>query len=307
MVYDLAIIGGGPSGITAGIYAARQKMKTVLIAKSFGGQMAHKTVDIENYPGFDKISGLDLIEKFENQLKGKNVEILSEELHAIVKENDSFKISFEDGKFINATAVIIAAGAKPRKLDVEGESEFLGRGVSYCTTCDGPLYQGKDIVIAGGGNAGFESAIFMQNYANKVYILEYGPEARADEENQKRANENGKIELIVSADIKKIQGSAFMEKVVYADRVTGEEKEIKAQGVFVQIGYSPASHIVEHLADLNQRKEIIVNHDTMETRTPGLYAAGDITDGFLKQVVVAAADGAKASMSAYKYLQSKNG
>ncbi|MFA5013344.1 MAG: FAD-dependent oxidoreductase [Candidatus Paceibacterota bacterium] len=307
MIYDVAIIGGGPAGITAGIYAARQKMKAILIAKSFGGQMANKAVDIENYPGFEKISGLELIERFESQLKSKDVEIRSEDLHEIDLVNDNFKIIFEDSEFIEAKTVIISAGAKARKLGVKGEHEFMGKGVSHCTTCDGPFFEGKDIVVAGGGNAGFESALFMRNYANKIYILEYGDKVRADEENQKRVRESNKIEIILNADIKEINGENFAQELVYIDRATGQEKKLAVRGVFVQIGYEPASHIVENFVDLNSKKEIIVDHNTLATKTPGLFAAGDITDGFLKQVVVAAADGAKAAMSAYKYLEAKNG
>ena len=158
MIYDLIIIGGGSAGITAGIYAARQKMKTLLLTKSFGGQMVHKSVDIENYPGFDKISSLELIQRFENQLKSKEIEIQTDKVLSLIKD-DYFNISTESGKEYQSKAVIIATGAEHRRLNVKGEKEFLGKGISYCTTCDGPLFSNKKVAVIGGGEAGFELSL----------------------------------------------------------------------------------------------------------------------------------------------------
>ncbi len=303
MIYDLAILGGGPAGITAGIYSTRQGMNVILITKSFGGQMTQKAVDIENYPGFKKISGFDLIAKFEDQLRDKKIEIKNEAVVSFKKEDNLFKIKLESEILIESKTVIIAAGSEPRSLNVPGEKEFIGRGVSYCTTCDGPLFQKKDIAIIGGGNTGFEAALFMQTYANKIYILEFGEQVRADKENQDKVLEIEKIKIITGAQLKEIKGEKFVNEIIYLDRATNQEKHLEVQGVFAQIGYLPASELVEDLVDLNKKREIIVNHKTMETKTPGLYAAGDVTDGFVKQIVVAAADGAKAAISAYKYLQ----
>lgn len=303
MIYDLAILGGGPAGITAGIYSTRQGMNVILITKSFGGQMTQKAVDIENYPGFKKISGFDLIAKFEDQLRDKKIEIKNEAVVSFKKEDNLFKIKLESEILIESKTVIIAAGSEPRSLNVPGEKEFIGRGVSYCTTCDGPLFQKKDIAIIGGGNTGFEAALFMQTYANKIYILEFGEQVRADKENQDKVLEIEKIKIITGAQLKEIKGEKFVNEIIYLDRATNQEKHLEVQGVFAQIGYLPASELVEDLVDLNKKREIIVNHKTMETKTLGLYAAGDVTDGFVKQIVVAAADGAKAAISAYKYLQ----
>jgi len=303
MIYDLAILGGGPAGITAGIYSTRQGMNVILITKSFGGQMTQKAVDIENYPGFKKISGFDLIAKFEDQLRDKKIEIKNEAVVSFKKEDNLFKIKLESEILIESKTVIIAAGSEPRSLNVPGEKEFIGRGVSYCTTCDGPLFQKKDIAIIGGGNTGFEAALFMQTYANKIYILEFGEQVRADKENQDKVLEIEKIKIITGAQLKEIKGEKFVNEIIYLDRATNQEKHLEVQGVFAQIGYLPASELVEDLVDLNKKREIIVNHKTMETKTLGLYAAGDVTDGFVKQIVVAAADGAKAAISVYKYLQ----
>jgi thioredoxin-disulfide reductase len=307
MIFDIAILGGGPAGLTASIYAGRQKMSAVLITKTFGGQMAQKAVDIENYPGFESISGFDLIEKMQSQVEARGIAIKNENAETIAKEQDIFKITLESGDIIETKTVVVAMGSEPRPLNVPGEKEFLGKGVSYCTTCDGPLFNKKDIAIIGGGNSGFEAAIFMANYANNIYILEFGEAVRADEENQKRVTQIEKIKIITGVELKEIKGERFVSRIVYFDKKENQEKILDVSGVFAQIGYQPASQHADGLVDLNEKKEIIVNPKTMETKTPGLFAAGDITDSFLKQVVVAAADGAKATMAAYKYLQSKNG
>ena len=165
--YELVIIGGGPAGITAGIYAGRRRIKTLLIAKAFGGQMARKSVAIENYPGLESISGIDLIKKMVDQLKANGVEVLSEEVTKVQKEGSEFTIKTESGEEIKSSAIIVATGADPRPLNVPGEKEYIGRGVSYCTTCDAPMFIGKDIAVIGGGNSGFESALSMKSYAKK--------------------------------------------------------------------------------------------------------------------------------------------
>ncbi|MFA5431761.1 MAG: FAD-dependent oxidoreductase [Candidatus Paceibacterota bacterium] len=302
MQYDLIIIGGGPAGMTAGIYSARQKMKTLVITKEFGGQMTHKAVDIENYPGFEKISGFELIAKFEDQLKHKGVEVLNDEVAELKKENNIFTVLTKEGKTMEAKTVIIATGSEPRRLNVKGEEEFLGRGVSYCTTCDGPLYNGKDVAIIGGGEAGFEAAIFLNNYAKSIQILEYGDTVRCGKENQSKACLIEKIKIITSAELKEIKGDGFVNQIVYKDRKTEEEKTLAVQGVFVQAGYQPATSFLNDLVDLNPKKEIIVNFETFETKTSGLFAVGDVNSQKVKQIVVACGQGAIAVINAYKYI-----
>lgn len=301
-MYDLVIIGGGPAGMTAGIYSARQKLKTLVITKEFGGQMTHKAVDIENYPGFEKISGFELIAKFEDQMKHKGIEVLNDEVVSLKKENNVFAILTEGGKTIESKTVIIATGAEPRKLNVKGEAEFLGKGVSYCTTCDGPLYNGKDVAIIGGGEAGFEAAFFLNSYAKKIYVLEYGDTVKCGKENQDKICEVGKATIITSAELKEIKGEGFVNQIIYKDRKTNEEKTLDVQGVFVQAGYQPATVFLKDLVELNEKREIIVNFETFETKTPGLFAVGDVNSQKVKQIVVACGQGAVAVINAYKYI-----
>jgi thioredoxin-disulfide reductase len=302
MEYDLIIIGGGPAGMTAGIYSARQKMKTLVIAKAFGGQMAQKSVDIENFPGFQKISGFELIQKFEEQMRSKGIEVLDDEATELKKEGGLFFVSTKNGKSFQSKTVIFATGAEPRKISVPGEKEYVGRGVSYCTTCDGPLFNKKTVAIIGGGDAGFEAAIFLNNYAEKIYILEYGETVRAGKDNQEKALSSGKVEIITSAELKEIKGEMFVKSIVYKDRKNNEEKTIELNGVFVQAGYEPATKLLKDLVDLNERNEAIVNFETLETKTPGLFVPGDANSGKVKQIVVACGEGAKSVIYAYKYL-----
>ena len=307
MTYDLIVIGGGPAGITAGIYAARQKLKTLLITKGFAGQIAAKAVPIENYPGFEKTTGLELMQKFVAHLKKhKEVEIEIDSVKEIKKSGKDFFVLTVSKKEFEGRSVIVASGADPRPLEVPGEKEFIGKGVSYCVTCDGPFYHGKDVVIIGGGNAGFEAALSLANFAKKIYILERGNKALADEENQERAQKTAKIEVITSADIKKIEGGDFVSSIAYQDLNSKETKELKVEGVFVEIGYQPATSFVKNLVDFNKKDEIIVDPNTGETKTPGLFAAGDVDDSAYKQVVIAAGEGAKAAMSVSIYLQEKS-
>ncbi len=302
MIYDLIIIGGGPAGMTAGIYSARQKLHTLVITKEFGGQMTHKAVDIENYPGFEKISGFELIAKFEDQLKHKGVEVLNDEVAELKKDNNVFSVLTKEGKIIQSKAVIVATGAEPRRLEVKGEEEFLGRGVSYCTTCDGPLYNNKEVAIIGGGEAGFEAALFLNNYAKKIYILEYGDTVKCGKENQDKVCSVGKATIITSAELKEIKGDDFVKQIVYKDRKTEEEKTLDVQGVFVQAGYEPATRFLKDMVELNGRKEVIVNFETFETKTPGLFAVGDVNSQKVKQIIVACGQGATAVVNAYKYI-----
>jgi thioredoxin-disulfide reductase len=302
MEYDLIIIGGGPAGMTAGIYSARQKLKTLVITKEFGGQMAHKAVDIENFPGFEKISGFELISKFENQLRKKGIEILDDEVIELKKENNVFSVSTKNGKAIQSKTVIIAIGSEPKRLEVKGEEEFLGRGVSYCTTCDGPLFNNKEVAIIGGGEAGFEAALFLNNYASKIYILEYGETVKCGQENQDKVCVAGKATIITSTELKEIKGDGFVNQIVFKDRKSGEEKILDVQGVFVQAGYQPATVFLKDLVELNERKEVVVNFETFETKTSGLFAVGDVNSQKVKQIVVACGQGAVAVINAYKYI-----
>ena len=295
MMYDLVIVGAGPAGMTSAIYSARQKLKTLIISKDFGGQMAQKAVEIENYPGFEKITGFDLISKMENQVK--NVDVVREKVIEVKKENDIFFLKTEGDKVFQSKVVIIATGAEPRRLNVLGEVNYLGRGVSYCSTCDGPLFKNKEVAIIGGGDAGFETAIFMKNYASKIYILEREESVKASIDNQKKASG---IEVITSARLKEIKGDNFVNQIVF--ELSGKEKTLDVKGVFIQAGYVPETSFLGDLVELNEKKEIIVNFETFETKTKGLFAVGDVNCGKVKQIVVACGQGATAVIHGYKYI-----
>ena len=294
-MYDLVIVGAGPAGMTSAIYSARQKLKTLIISKDFGGQMAQKAVEIENYPGFEKITGFDLISKMENQVK--NVDVVREKVIEVKKENDIFFLKTEGDKVFQSKVVIIATGAEPRRLNVLGEVNYLGRGVSYCSTCDGPLFKNKEVAIIGGGDAGFETAIFMKNYASKIYILEREESVKASIDNQKKASG---IEVITSARLKEIKGDNFVNQIVF--ELSGKEKTLDVKGVFIQAGYVPETSFLGDLVELNEKKEIIVNFETFETKTKGLFAVGDVNCGKVKQIVVACGQGATAVIHGYKYI-----
>ena len=301
--YDLIIIGGGPAGVTAGIYAARQKLNTLLITKSFGGQVARKAVAIENYPGFEEISGMELIKKFEKHLRKQKVDIERDEVTKLKKIGNHFFVQTKSKNRFQSKAVIVASGADPRPLEVPGEKEFIGKGLSYCVTCDGPLFEGKTVAVIGGGNAGFEAAIALSNWAKKIYILEFGEKIRADETNQEIVKKTGKVEVITNAEVREIQGAQFVNSLIYQDRKTKKEIKLPVDGIFVEIGSQPATSFVKGLVDFNERDEIKVEFETFQTKTPGLFAAGDGNVGTVKQIVTAAGEGAKAALATYNYLR----
>ena len=302
-IYDLIIIGGGPAGITAGIYAGRQHLKTLLICKEFGGQVGKKAIDIENYPGFEKISGIKLIQKFKNHLQKFNIEVQQDEVTRIQKEEDVFSVYTKTDKIFNSLAVIIASGADPRPLEVEGEKEFLGKGVSYCAVCDGAFFKDKTVAVVGGGNAGFETAIFLSKIAKKIYILEYGETVKADLTNQEIVKNLGKTEIITNAQVKKIAGDNVVKSIVFLDRKTQEEKELQVDGVFIQIGNQPATSFAKELVDFNEKDEIVIEFETCQTKTEGLFAAGDCNAGPFKQIITACGEGAKSALAAFQYIQ----
>ena len=303
-IYDLIIVGGGPAGITAGIYAGRQRLKTLLIAKSFGGQMAKKATEVCNYPGFERISGIELIKKFVDHLKKQPVvEIKLTGVSKVNKEKEYFTVLTTEKEELKSRSVIIATGSDPRPLEAEGEKEYIGKGISYCVTCDGPLFEDKTIAIVGGGDAGFEAAIFMTNYAKKIYILEYGSVIKADEWNQKEIENSEKIEVITNASVKEVKGAKMVSALVYEDLISKEKKELKVEGIFIEIGSQPATSMVKDLVNFNKRDEIEVDSETFQTKTPGLFAAGDVNVGVYKQIVSAAGEGCKTALAVYDYLR----
>ncbi len=304
MTYDLIIIGGGPAGITAGIYGARQGLKTLLITKFFGGQLTKKAVLIHNYPGFEKIAGMDLAKRLEDHLKKQIIDTKKEEVLKVTKNNSLFSVFTEKEEF-QGKSVILASGAKVRELGVPGESKFLGKGVSYCVVCDGSLFSGKNVAVIGGGNTGFEAAQFLSKIANKIYILEYSSKVKADKRNQEIVKKDKKTEIITNANLKEIQGNKFVESIVYKDRKTKEEKTLKVDGVFIQAGLETNLPSLGDLVDLNSKNQIIFDLKTYQTKTPGLFAAGDVGIGRFKQIIIACGEGASAVLSAFNYLKTQ--
>jgi len=219
---------------------------------------------------------------------------------------DIFSITTTEKEKIKSKTVIIATGADPRPLEAKGEKEFIGKGVSYCVTCDGPIFKNKTIAIVGGGNCGLEAALFMTNYANKIYVLEYGPEIKADEINKKDAVKSEKIEIITNAVVKEIKGQTMVSSLVYQDNISKENKTLEVQGIFIEIGNQPATSLAKGLVDFTKRDEIQVEPETFSTKTPGLFAAGDNNSGLYKQIVTAAGEGCKTSLAAYDYLRKLN-
>ena len=301
MIYDVAIIGGGPAALTAGIYAARKKIKAVILTKQVGGQTLLAEI-IENYPGIEKISGKELIEKMRMQNEKYGVEIKEgEKIELIKKQGEIFLVNL-----IEAKSIIIATGKNPRRLNVPGEKEFEGRGVSFCSTCDAPLFDKKEVAVIGGGNSGLTAALDLAKYANKVYVLEFMPKITGDELLIEKLKQERKLEFITDVKIKEIKGNKFVEKIVYSVRTDSPagEKELAVNGVFISIGWIPATEFLKGFVNLNEEGEIIIDPKTNETSVKGVFGAGDVTDVQYKQCVIAAAEGAKAALSVYNYLTS---
>jgi len=297
---DLIIIGAGPAALTAGIYALRKKLKVLMLAEKPSWQLSSAPT-IENYPGFKSVLGAELLKKMQEQIEFYGVNIKNFRVEKIEPKDSGFAV-FAGGAEFLARAIIVASGKNPRLLNVPGEKEFIGKGVGYCVTCDGPIFSGKEVAVVGGGNSGLEAAIELQRYTKKVYLLEETDILRGDEVNQDKLKEGGKTEFILRAKIKEIKGEKFVSGIVYNDTKSNVDRELPVSGLFVEIGSIPSSDFIGKLADVNENGEIVVDSKTNETKTPGIFAAGDVTNGIYKQIVIACGDGAKAALSAYYYL-----
>ncbi|MBI4837357.1 MAG: FAD-dependent oxidoreductase [Candidatus Portnoybacteria bacterium] len=305
MTYDLIIIGGGPAGITAGIYAVRKKIKTLLLAKQLGGQPT-EAWQIENYPGFESILGVDLAKKFVDHLLKFKDEIEIKEGEAVIDiqklSDGEFKISTDKNKY-QAKSIIIASGTSPRKLGVVGEEEFKNRGVVYCATCDAPLFKNKIVSVVGAGNSALDAALQLTKYASKIYLFNKYPSFnKADKEYVDEVKAAPAITILNNARVKKIRGGKFVNSLVWENTETHEIQEVETDGVFVEIGSKPSLQFARDLVEFNERGEIIVDLFTNMTTVPGIFAAGDVTNNLHKQIVIAAGEGAKATLSTYQYL-----
>lgn len=300
--YDLIIIGGGPAGISAGLYASRKKLKPLLITKDFAGQLG-LTSWVENYPGFKKIKGRDLIENLKSHLGEYEIAIKNfEEVKKIEILKDEFKIITTEDKY-SARALIISTGALPKKLNILNEEKFIGRGISYCLTCDERAFEGKLVAVIGGGNAGAEAALELTQFCRQIYLLEFLDDLTCDEILKEKILEDSKIEILKGVEVLSFEGKTELEKIIFLERKNNSQKEILVNGCFIEIGTKPNTEFLKGLLKLNEKNEIIVNPKTMETSVKGIFAAGDVCDFPFKQIVLATGQGALAALSAYQYLK----
>ncbi|MBM7867818.1 thioredoxin-disulfide reductase [Heliobacterium gestii] len=300
-IYDVLIIGAGPSGLTAGLYAARAGLRTGILEAVMPGGQAATTELIENYPGFDApISGPELMMRFMAQAQRFGAELITEEVTRTALRGHLKRVETTSGVRY-ARAVIIATGAQPRRLGVNGEEDFHGRGVSYCATCDGAFFRGRKVIVAGGGNSAVEEALFLTKFATEVTIVHRRDQLRATKVLQDRAFQNPKIRFVWDTIIEEIAGDAAVEKVITRNRKTGEAGEIACDGVFVFIGHSPAADFLTDPLERTEEGYIAVDAH-LATNLPGVFACGDVRNTVLRQVATAVGDGAVAAISAEKFL-----
>lgn len=301
--FDLAIIGGGPAGLAAGIYAGRSELKTVLIEEAIFGGMVNSIFNLENYPGCPRgIKGIELIQRMSEQVKDLGLETIFAYVSRASLAGPKKLIFTQDGKTISARAVIIATGTKRRELGVPGEKEFLGRGISYCAICDGPLFAGKNIAVVGGGDAAIEEALYLSSFASSVTIVHRKNVLRAAKILEKAAFQNSKVHFLWDSEVKEFQGREKLEKIVIFNKKENKELSLNFDGAFIYIGSLPASHFIVEAINKDENGFLITD-ELMTTSIPGVFAAGDIRQKPLRQVVTAAADGAVAAISAYNYLR----
>jgi len=306
-IYDLIIVGAGPAGMTAGVYAARKKLKTLIISKDIGGQASWSS-DIENYLGFSMITGPDLVKKFEDHLEEfkEDVElrVSISGINKVSKKGKNFLVEMGDGKKEEAKAIIIAGGKVPRELGVKGEKEFLNRGVTYCAWCDGPLFKGKDVAIIGGGNSALDAALNVSKLVKQIYIVNITNELTGDPVMIDKVMDLHHVRIMNNTEIVEIEGDKLVDTLRIKSRDGGLEKDLHVSGVFIEVGSLPATDYLKGFVKLNKNGEIIID-ELNSTSVPGVFAAGDITEVVEKQIITAAGEGAKAAIQASIYLAKK--
>ncbi|AMQ21287.1 alkyl hydroperoxide reductase subunit F [Geobacillus sp. JS12] len=298
--FDVLVIGGGPAGATAAIYAARKGIRTGIVAERFGGQILD-TLGIENFISVKYTEGPKLAASIEEHVKQYNVDIMSSQRAKRLEKKDLIEVELENGAVLKSKTVVIATGARWRNLGVPGEEEFKNKGVAYCPHCDGPLFEGKHVAVIGGGNSGVEAAIDLAGIASHVTLLEFAPELKADAVLQDRLYSLPNVTVIKNAQTTEITGTDKVNGLTYIDRETGEEHHIELQGVFVQIGLVPNTEWLEGTVERNRFGEIIVDKRGA-TNIEGVFAAGDCTDSAYKQIIISMGSGATAALSAFDYL-----
>ena len=299
--YDVIILGAGPAGLTSAIYALRANLKVLLIENNFVGGQILATSEIENYPAVSKTSGFELMQNMQKQAEDFGIEIANIQ---IIKIDFKEKKLFSQNDFYSYEALILAMGTSPSKLGILNEDNFIGKGISFCATCDGAFYKDKDVAVIGGGNAALEEAIFLSKFAKKVYIIHRREKFRADKIIQERVKNNPKIELLINSIIKEICGTQKIEKLILNNSQKQEDFELPIDGVFVYIGTKANTTLIENEIKLNEKAFVLTNSE-MQTNLENVFAAGDIREKSVRQVITACADGAIAAMSAVKYLENK--
>ena len=302
-MYELIIVGAGPAGMTAAVYAARKRLNTLLISDDVGGQPI-TTVGIENYMGYQFIEGPELMQKFEEQVRQFSSDVkvqVGQKAESLSRIDGGFEVKTDKGEIHRAKAVIFATGKRPRKLNVPGEKEFLGRGVTYCAICDGPLFAGENVAVIGGGNSALEAAEDMIRIAQHVYLISLTP-LTGDQILIDKVTGASNLTVFVEHEILGIKGKGRVEGIRIRDLKSKQQRELDVGGVFIEIGLIPNSEAIKAITTLNRIGEVEVNCAN-ETGEPGLFAAGDVTNVPEKQIVVAAGEGAKAALQAHRYLQ----
>ncbi len=304
-MHQLIIIGGGPAGVTAGVYAARKLLKTVFITDEWGGQSTVSD-DIQNWIGSPHISGTDLAKNFETHLReyaGDIVKIVHPARAKKVEKIDGgFKVETTKGEVYEAKTVLLSVGSARRKLPAKNADKFEHKGLTYCASCDGPLFSGRDVIVIGGGNAGFESAAQLLAYAKSVTLFEFGDTFAADEVTVEKLKKNKNFKALTNVEVTEIVGDQFVTGVKYKDKVSGEEKEMETGGVFVEIGMIPNTNLVKGVVELDKFGRVVVNPRSQKTSTDGIWAAGDCTDVLYHQNNIASGDAVKALEDIYVYL-----
>ncbi len=304
-MYDVIILGAGAAGLTAAIYTCRKKLKTAIISIDVGGQ-TNLTSHIENYPGTGPMHGIELMRRFQGEAVGFGAEIIMGKANKAEKIEGGFRIGLANGESYECRALILAYGKVPKSLGIEGEEKFMGRGVSTCVTCDAPLFKNRDVAVIGGGNSAVEGALELATIARKVYLVHRRDTFRADEITIEKLKTNAHIELVLNSLPTRVVGDKNVEGVEAENIVSKEKKELKVDGVFIEIGYVVDTSFVQHLIKVNEKKEIIVD-ERGNTSHPGIFSCGDITPVPFKQTVIAAGEGAKAALECYKWLTGGKG
>lgn len=307
-MHDLIIIGGGPGGVAAGVYAARKKIKTLLITETFGGQSIDSS-DIHNWIGTKSISGFDFAKMLEEHLRAQDgtIEIIDgDKVSKVEKLGGGFKVSTEGGKSFETKYILTTAGSHRRRLPIPTGKSFDGRGVFYCSICDAPLFGGKTVAVVGGGNSAVEAVIDLLAYAAKIYLIHRRDTLRADPVSQERIKAEPKVEFIWNSEVEEFLGNDFLHTVKYKNNATGEVKELKLDGVFVEIGSDPNVEFLGDLVKKDTTNHIVVDHRTQQASEPGIWAAGDTTDVLYKQNNISAGDAVKAVLNIYDKLTNQS-